>query len=127
MPRRPAVQCDRVTVSAAVLRFIDSASLFSGHTFDRLRKADEHPAVVSASGASSSTDSKPVATRRQLDQLFETLSTKHFIMTAQCLSHTEYQDFEAQIDGAGAEAIGYCYFTVSERTSIEKIVSLQCV
>lgn len=55
MPRRPAVQCDRVTVRATVLGFGDSASLFSGHTFDRFTKADGHSAIVSAitSGASS--------------------------------------------------------------------------
>jgi hypothetical protein len=115
MPRSPAVQCGRVTVQATILRSVDSASLFSGHTFDRYKKADEHSAIVSASGASSA-DSKP--TRRQLDQLFETLSTKHSIMTAQCLSPADYEEFEDQMLGCGADskAIGCCYFAVSTPT-----------
>ena len=106
-PRRPAVQSGRGTVRATVLRLVDSASLFSGHTFGRFTKADEHPAIVSASGASSSTDSTPVATRRQLDQLFETLSTEHSIVTAQCLSLADYEEFEDQILGRGRRFEGH--------------------
>lgn len=79
---------------------------------DKFLKADELHAIVSASGASSSTEKKLVA-RRQLDQLFETLSSKHSIMTAQCLSHDEYTKFRAQMLDAGLEAIGCCYFAVS--------------
>lgn len=115
MPRRPAVQCDRVTVQSTVVCSVGSAFLSSGSTMGKVWKADEHPAIVSASGADSSTDYKPVANRKQLDQLFETLSTEHSIVTAQCLSHAAYQDFEAQIRrrGADSKAIGCCYFAVS--------------
>lgn len=76
---------------------------------------DERPAVVLPDRASGSASEAP-ATRRQLDQLFDTLSSKHNIRTAQCWSFSKYREFATPIYDDTSEAIGCCYFTVSALT-----------
>ena len=73
---------------------------------------DDRPAVALADSASGSASKSP-ATRAQLDQLFDTLSSKHNIRTAQCWSLSKYREFATPIYDHTSEAVGCCYFTVS--------------
>ena len=73
---------------------------------------DDRPAVALADSGSGSASKSP-ATRAQLDQLFDTLSSKHNIRTAQCWSFSKYREFATPIYDHTSEAIGCCYFTVS--------------
>jgi hypothetical protein len=91
----------------------------------RSLESEECPAIKSADGGSSGA-STPTATRRQLDQLFGILATEKNILTAQCWSSADYREFAAPIYDHNVEAIGCCYFAISEPTMDEEIVRYIC-
>jgi hypothetical protein len=74
--------------------------------------AEQGPATMPADGASNSA-SRAAVSRRQLDQLFDILSSRHNLSTAQCWSFSDYCHFAAPIYDHSAKTTGCCYFAVS--------------
>jgi hypothetical protein len=120
---RTAPQQFGASVAAVVLDAASTRPSFSVPRLGGSLRSKTRSAVMSASSADSSA-SKPTATRKQLDQFFDILSSDKQIMTAQCWSFADYERFEDRILRRGVLAFwpfkkttGCCYFAVSAPSS----------